>query len=180
MPCSSTRWKVGPFSTDYVAWRATEGWPFAKDSDLHLPIANFHFRLVATKGAHVWWHVTPRGLGRYLTVKTGGQCIWIARPKASAESGNVLCPSDYDIIGNTGLFCSDIYDNSKAKNTYWLVEQIYLSAGMTMYVCIALLVVSSRANLSVNYAGTSNREHPLQSIIPRIPSVLGAIFTAPE
>lgn len=139
MPCSSAGWKEGPFSTDFVAWRATEGFPFAKDSDHHLPIANSHFRHVATKGAHVWWDVTPRGLGRYLTIKTGGQCIWVARPRPSAENGNVLCPSDYDIMGNTHLFDVDIYNDSSPENTYWVVEQIYLGPGMTMYARISSL-----------------------------------------
>lgn len=139
MPYSSAGWKEGPFSTDYTAWRATEGLPFAKDSDLHLPIANFHFRQVATKGAHAWWDVVHRGVGRYLTVKTGGLCIWIARPRASAENDHVLCPSDYDIMGNIGLFDPDVYNSSKAKNPRWLVEQIYLGPGMTMYAHIPLL-----------------------------------------
>ncbi|KJA13061.1 hypothetical protein HYPSUDRAFT_60098, partial [Hypholoma sublateritium FD-334 SS-4] len=138
MPYSSAGWTVGPFSTDYVAWRATERLPFANDSGQHLPIADSHFQLVATKGAYVWWDVAPRGLGRHLTFKTGGQCIWIARPRARAENGNVLRPSDYDIMGDVGLFLSGGYHDSKPRNTYWQVEQIYLGPGMTMYALIAL------------------------------------------
>lgn len=137
MPCSMAGWKVGPFSTDHVAWRATEGLPFAKDH--HLPIADHHYGLIATKGAHHWWDVASRGLGRYLTIKAGGECIWIARPKANAENG-ILCPSDYDVLGRTDLFSSDNYDDPKPRNPSWIVEQIYLGPGMTMYAHIACRV----------------------------------------
>lgn len=131
MPCSAWGWKDGPFSTDYAAWRATEGFPFAKDH-CHLPVAEFHHKFVATKGAHCWWEVASHGFGKYITVQTGGLCLWITRPKASAENG-VLCPSDYDILGKIDLFVPTVYDDVKPRNPHWIVEQIYLGPGMTMY-----------------------------------------------
>lgn len=131
IPCSAAGWKDGPFSTDYVAWRATEGFPFAKEH-CQLPIADFHHKYIATKGAHRWWDIPPRGVGKYITVNTGGQCIWIARPTASAENG-VLCPSDYDSLGKIDIFSPAFYDDVKPRHPHWLVEQIYLGPGMTMY-----------------------------------------------
>ena len=138
MPLSSVGWELDtPFSTDYAAWRAATGKPFAKDH--HLPTADYHFGLVATKGAHTWWDIPLRGAGRYLTIKTGGQCIWLARPKASAEDG-VLCPRDYDIMGNIDLFSHDVYDDPKPRHPHWVVEQIYLGPGMTMYASLLVLL----------------------------------------
>ncbi len=134
MPLSSVGWDVdSPFSTDYIAWRAAAGKPFAKD--VHLPTADFHFGHVATKGAHHWWELPPRGASRYITIKTGGQCVWIARPKASAEDG-ILRPIDYDVMGDVNMFSTSVYDDDKPQHPQWLVEQVYLEPGMTMYVFI--------------------------------------------
>ena len=133
IPFSSAGWTQGPYSTDYVAWRATEIFPFGKDSDHNLPIADFHFRQIATKGAHTWWDVAGRGRGRYFTVNTGGQCIWIARPKATTEHANILIPSDYDdLMGKTDMYDPDVYQETNPRNARWVVEQIFLGPGMTM------------------------------------------------
>ncbi len=46
------------FSTDYVAWRATEGMPFASNN-VPLPTEDFKFGGAATAGAVFWWTFPP-------------------------------------------------------------------------------------------------------------------------
>lgn len=128
-PMGWVGWFPELHASEMVAWRATEGMPFAKE-DCSLPTAHYNFGLAATRGAHHWWHIDGP-FGTSLSVKSGGKFVFVWRPSCE---GRPLAAADFDAFGSPDLFSSPNFDLEKGSHPHWSVEGIYLPAGSQLWV----------------------------------------------
>lgn len=124
-PLVGSGWNKTPYSTDYVAWLATQGMPFAKD-DIPLPVGEFTFGGAATAGAVFWWRFAPNGLGMSLRIKSGGLVMIIGRPKSPWIDNEPISYDSYDDFSPAGLL-EDFSDTAPAHDD-WITEAVYLDA----------------------------------------------------
>ena len=128
-PLIGMGWNERPHSTDYVAWRATQGMPFAKE-DVPLPVAEFMFGGAATAGAVFWWRFPPHRLGMTLTVKTGGLLLVIGRPMSPFNDKEDCSYESYNDFSGHGLL--DSFCDTDPSHPAWFPETVYLDATSEM------------------------------------------------
>lgn len=128
-PLIGMGWNERPHSTDYVAWRATQRMPFAKE-DVPLPTGDFMFGGAATAGAVFWWKFPPHGLGMTLRVKTGGLVLIIGRPISPFSDNEACSYESYNDFSLNGLL--DSFSATDPSNPAWFSETVYLDATSEM------------------------------------------------
>lgn len=87
-----------------------------------LPTHALLFALVATAGAHHWWHIDSRGDGTMVYVAEG-QKVWVL-----AE------PNDPSYTWSTNVWSIDEVDVRKLNPSKWHLEVVVLNAGDRLYV----------------------------------------------
>lgn len=133
-PMGWASWHPTSYSTEIIAWKATEGMPFAKDCNL--PVADYRFGLAATKGAITWWHIDGP-FGTTLTVKVGSKFLFAGRPPLA--SSIPLTPKCFDQFAHLELFHEPNFEMEQGANPLWDVEGILLTPGTTLYVTLVYL-----------------------------------------
>lgn len=124
-PLVGAGWNKSPYSTDYVAWLATQGMQFAKDN-IPLPIDEFSFGGAATAGAMFWWRFAPNGLGMSLRIKSGGLVMIIGRPKSPWTDNEPVSYNSYDDFSHAGLL--EDFSATAPAHDDWITEAVYLDA----------------------------------------------------
>jgi len=104
-----------PFSSDWYAWRQTEGLPFCHE-DSQYPTHDMRWGLATTKGALQFWNLEGDGLGKYTDVLTGSQWWVIARPKGMSR------------FAETTIYM-DNFDPGCPNLHLWDLEAVVLKAG---------------------------------------------------
>ncbi len=130
LPSIGGAWNDRFFSTDYVAWRATEGMPFASNN-VPLPTEDFKFGGAATAGAVFWWTFPPHGLGMTLKVKTGGLVLVIGRPFSPLVDLEDCSYESYNDFSPITLL-SNFSETKPTHVPAWFPETVYLDATSEM------------------------------------------------
>lgn len=104
------------FSSDWYAWRQTEGLPFCHEESQY-PIPDMRWACAATKGALHFWHLDNDGLGKYIDILTGMKWWIIARPRGMFER-----------FATTTMYVDD-FDPECPNLHLWDLEAIVLKPG---------------------------------------------------
>jgi hypothetical protein len=110
-----------PFSSDWYAWRQTEGLPFCNEESQY-PISDMRWACASTKGALHFWHLENDGLGKYTDILTGMKLWIIARPRGMGKR-----------FATTTMYV-DGFDPGCPNCHLWDLEAIVLRAGDSMCV----------------------------------------------
>ena len=116
-----TRASSTPFSSDWYAWRQTEGLPFCHE-DSQYPTHEMQLGLAATKGAYHFWRLDSDGLGKYIDIMTGTLWLIIARPHRTSRG-----------FAKTTMY-ADGFDPECPNLHLWDLEAVVLKPGDKMYV----------------------------------------------
>lgn len=111
-------------STDFYAWRQTEGFPFCNDSK-PIPADTLRCGFVATKGSFPGWKLSPNGFGVYFDVKVGSLLLVIAKPKGDGKIWNRFT--------HINMFVNNFHPH-EPNTGLWDLEGVVLTPGTRMYV----------------------------------------------
>lgn len=111
-----------PFSTEFYAWRRTEGLPFCHNQ-LSIPSDSLRWGSASTKGYFSAWQLAPNGFGCYIDVKVGALLIVIAKPKGDQQNWNRF--TSIDLFGNN-------FQRHGSNTGLWDLEGVVLTPGTRM------------------------------------------------
>jgi len=128
LPRSLSGVNVSHYTTEVVAWRATQERPFCKD---RYPTGDNYWELVATRGARSWTHIDADGLGTRFEVGCGAKWIVIGRPPLTEDDADGLTNSRF--FSDRRLFTGN-FAVEDASSALWQYEAVYLAPGTALYV----------------------------------------------
>lgn len=120
-PLIGRGWNTGPYSSDHVAWSATQGMPFAKAD---IPVGDFTFGNAASEGAMFWWKFAPHGLGTTLKVTHGSLLLVLGRPKEPWEANTPCSYDSYDAFSDFSFL--EKFTETDPSHDAWIPEAVYL------------------------------------------------------